>query len=820
MMIPSGRIEIREMKSNRINRIILLTIIGFLLITLPISAQEEKTRKFEYLPLYKYKTEPETALKLLKDNLAQLGILEDRIVVTILPLEPDKLAVQGEASVIEIAKTLMRNIDPPPPAPPQPPAKPQDLIMSFYVKHMHPKELWRKIDEIMHNFLDFQRFDAGADNMVVYARGDGVQNQINLFIPDFVKAEKDFLNPKQGYSGYRVFVHATQNEKPFIDTLMDFVTTIDKAPGEMRYEIIPVYYVEIKEMIKELQAAGYNAVDTGNAVDANILQLIKSGASPVIYSAPKISSESTSISTQFSGGTGGQIRGNQFQVLAYANPTSTADIFNLVVYGTRQEIQAIRDFIALVDIPAKQILIEAQIIEINIDDLHDLGLREIRGYDDLIQGTVFPKFPGEGTTPQEETANIFTYDDSGASRGSFEASIAALILEGKATIKARPKVTTVDGRQAIISIVRQVPVAQETISPNSDRSTFDISFVPVGITLNIKPRIGRSNSEIQMQVNAVVSNVETINNVVSGLNIQAPELNTREVSTIVRIPNHQSLILGGLISTQTERRTYKVPILGDLPLLGKLFSRTRSSKDRTEIIIVLTPHIANEVGGRTSEEANKYQLNSEFLKPKDSPILDSLDNMVSRSSYIVKFADIEGIDPITKQPMSFTGEKPLVGSANDPVFLTVRNIVNQLNLVDSLNLMDSIVFPSDYPYPHNDDERRIFAEAFIIDYVIGVNDINLDNLTVGKTLLVPSTAFGRNEELNGEEIKWQGENIYSISYQDPLFRRIHDSVRIHYYHLKVNEKEKTSSTQETASQPVSEEEKQPEKKSDEEVGKE
>lgn len=753
---------------------LVLVFLGAAMFAAPVSG-EEPGRMLEYIPLYKYKDNPEEALKLLKSNLAELDIGEDQITVTILPLQPQKLAAQGTPDAIEIVKTLMKNIDPPPIAPPKPPAKPQDLIKTFNVRYLAPNDLWLKLDEVMNNFLDFQRFDTGADNNVVFARGDGSQNRLSFYIPNYEQVQQGFFDRKQGYSGYKVFCRTTTAEQKYIDTMLEFLLAIDHPIGDKRYETIPVYYVDVGAIITQLNAAGYTAINTETAMDANVLKSIQSGISPVIYTAPKITSETTNISTQFSGRSEGRIGGNQFKILEFNEPTATSDINNVIVYGSQEEIDSIRNFIEILDVPAKQILIEAQIIEINIDNLSDIGLRQLTGHDDLLQSTAKPNFPGEtGSSSQEETATILTYDDSGVSAGDFSASIAALVLEGKATIKARPKVTTVDGRQAIITIVRQVPVVQETIT--GDQSRFDISFVPVGITLNIKPRIGRGNSEISMQVNAVVSNVETINNVVTGLNIQAPELNTREVSTIVRVPNHQPLILGGLISTQTEERTYKVPILGDIPLLGKLFRRTKSKQDRTEIIIVITPHIAREIGDRTHQEITPYQMDSPMLTPKDSSYMDEIENQVTPSTYFLKFTDIIGVNPVNHEPISFNGEPPEIGAANDPVFLTVKRIIDKHNMVKQLNLTEDIVFPPDYPNADSSIERMIVAEAFLINYIIQINDLRFENLIVGRVLILPMQIIPVHEQVGGKS-KWPGDSIDPTYMSDPIYIRIKENIR-------------------------------------------
>jgi Flp pilus assembly secretin CpaC len=762
--------------------LIFCLLITAIILSIPPVLGQDAGRKLEYIPLYKYKDNPEEALRILKENLVNLEIGEDQVTVTVLPLQPNKIAAQGTAAGIDIVKQLMTSIDPPPQAPPPPPAKPQDLIQDFQVKYLKPTDLWLKLDEVMNNFLDFKRFDTGASNNVVYARDDGKSNRINLYIPNFEAVERNFLDRKQGYNGYKVYLRATQNEKVFIDTMIGFIQTIDQPLGDKRYEVIPVCYVETDEMIKQLRAAGYTAIDTSIDIDSNLVNAVKTGISPVIYTSPKISTESVGISTSFSSGGGREIGGNQFKILSYTEPTSTSDINNLIVYGSDEEIASVKKFIEIFDVPARQVLIEAQIIEINIDALSDIGLRSVTGKDDLIGTSAAPAFPGEGSgTTQENTATIITYDDSGISAGEFEATIAALVLQGKASVKARPKVTTVDGRQAIITIVRQVPVIQETINQNQSR--FDITFVPVGITLNIKPRIGRGNSEIQMQVNAVVSNVETINNVVTGLNIQAPELNTREVSTIVRIPNHRPLILGGLISTQIEERTYKVPLLGDIPLLGKLFRRTREKEDRNEIIIVITPHIADEVGSRTDQTANPYAMDSPDLTPLDTTIFDQTENDVTPSTYLIKFEDLVGLDPITRMPISFQGDPPPIGSPNDPVFLSAQRIVRKLKIVERLKLKDVVEFPEGYQYEDRELEKLILAETFAIHYLINVNNLTLENLVVGRAITLPFGSLSSPGSINSTA-EWKADKI-NVAYDfDPALNRIRDSVRMSYAEKK------------------------------------
>ncbi len=729
------------------------------------SAQDESTRDMEFVPLYN--VGQEEAILQLYSNLELIGITRDDLVITTLASVPDRLVIQGPADLIDIAKEILRTIDPPPEPPAPPPA---EVIDSITVRNLSPSDFAVKLDEIMNNFIGMVLLDPSSDNFIIYARNAEGAGQINFYIPNLESAVEAFNVQPLGYQGYEVYIRATSNEQGLINSIKGLVATIDQPVSARTFQVINLYYVEVTEAINSLRAAGFQAVNTTSGVDETVVTALESGIGPIIYAAPQVMSTSSELSTRLSD-TGGDIGGTQFSVLSFDNPVATTDIYKLIVFGTESEIASVEQFLSMIDIPARQILIEAQVIELNIDDLTDLGLREISGQDDILGGTVNPVFPGQSGTSTTSGGNFFVYDDAGEPAGSFSAALAALILDGRATIRARPKVVTVDGRQAIITIGRQVPVVQETVSSDG-RSTYDINFVPTGITLNIKPRIGRGGEEVQMQVNAVVSNVETLNNVVSELSLVAPELNTREISTTVRIPNHHSLILGGLISTELETRTYKVPILGDLPLIGALFRRTSEIRDRTEIIIVLTPHVAEEVEPRPDADTeNPYQIMDPYLVPLGSSVLDNLDNVLFPGEYIIKEVDLRGIDLTTGRP-----EVPLDQivpfSANDPVMLTLLHLIRKLQLVDNLRMMSEIEIPPDMDAV----SARYHAEAFLIAYLRHLNSLQPDDIQAGRRLLVP--AFPIPEEgFDTPELTWHTINYLAETRANPLLTGLAETIR-------------------------------------------
>jgi len=723
-----------------------------------VSAQEgSETVDMEFVPIYQLGQEE--AILQLYQNLELIGITRDQIMITTLPSVSDRIVIQGPADLIDIAKEILRTIDPPPAQPAAPPA---ELIDEITVHNLSPSQFAEKLDEIMNNFIGMVKLDPSSDNFIVYARNSDGAGQITFYIPNLEVAVESFDVQPLGFTGYKIFLRATSNEQELINSVKNLLSTID-VPVEARgFKILNVYYLEIAEALLSLGAAGY-------ITDSDPATVLQSGAGPIIYTAPQVISTSTELSTRFEGGGSGGIRGNQFSVVEFNNPVATTDVNKLIVFGTPAEIASVEQFLSLIDRPARQVMIEAQIIEINVDDLFDLGLRQVEGVDDILSGSVNPVFPGESGS--SVSGNFFTYDDESKPAGSFQAGLAALILDGRATIKARPKVVTVDGRQAIITIGRQVPVVQETTS-GTDRSSFDISFVPVGITLNIKTRIGYGGEEVSMQVNAVVSNVETLNNVVSELSLMAPELNTREVSTLVRIPNHQSLILGGLISTETETRTYKIPILGDLPLIGAAFRRTREIQDRTEIIIVITPHIAEEATPREDDGIeNPYEIIDPYLIPLGSQLLDNLDNIIFPGEYVLKAPDIRGIDITTGEP-TIPIELVVPNSANDPVMLTLLQVIRKLRLVDNLRMMAGIEIPEDMDV----ETARFHAEAFLLAYLRYLNDLEVEDMIAGRRLLVPAFPIP-DEGFEEPELIWHTINYLAATRDNPLLNGLAETIK-------------------------------------------
>lgn len=166
----------------------------------------------------------------------------------------------------------------------------------------------------------------------------------------------------------------------------------------------------------------------------------------------------------------------------------------------------------------------------------------------------------------------------------FQARLNALISEGRAEVLARPNVVTMNGREAEILIGSEIPVVVEHLE-NGVKTTAT-EYKDAGIKLSYTPRISEGG-EITATVRAEVSTPYLVPE------MKAYRIVTRQADTMVRLHSGDELVIGGLIDREESTTFRKVPILGDIPLLGKLFQSKSRSVDESEIIIVIRAELLN-----------------------------------------------------------------------------------------------------------------------------------------------------------------------------------------------------------------------------------
>ncbi len=242
----------------------------------------------------------------------------------------------------------------------------------------------------------------------------------------------------------------------------------------------------------------------------------------------------------------------------------------IMVKGTKEELANVETIIVGLDKRAPQIMIEAKVIEIAINSEKDLGISWTGGVKDadgnLLEGQI--------------TIGELTLGGSFERSGLIEATLKALQTEGKTNILSNPKVLTLDGKEAKILSGSKIPI--KIITPDGLET---VEYRDVGLSMTITPRLS-SDGLITMDVNPKIESLGE-QEAIQGY----PVINSREEKVIIRANLDDTVVIGGLITSEDIKNITKIPFLGDIPIFGELFKFTHTKNKKTEIIILITAHL-------------------------------------------------------------------------------------------------------------------------------------------------------------------------------------------------------------------------------------
>jgi len=246
------------------------------------------------------------------------------------------------------------------------------------------------------------------------------------------------------------------------------------------------------------------------------------------------------------------------------------------ITASKAVLRAFQEDLAVLDHPKSQIMIDALVVETSSDVARSLGFdfdyTDTKG-DEAISVTLLSPIPDSPFVG--EYAKI-------ASSFNLRVALRALAVKGHLKIRANPRLATTEGTNAQIRIGKEVYFS--LIQGSVNFPYFTLEKISTGITLSITPYLGAS-SEITTDITADVSDV-----IASGGD-GLPITNVRSVSTSIRIMNGQTIGIGGLRSQVERRVEERIPYLGEIPLIGRLFGHTITEKSETEIMILITPHV-------------------------------------------------------------------------------------------------------------------------------------------------------------------------------------------------------------------------------------
>jgi len=254
---------------------------------------------------------------------------------------------------------------------------------------------------------------------------------------------------------------------------------------------------------------------------------------------------------------------------------------SIIVKAYPSDYNGIKSIIEAIDATPQQVFIEVLILEVDLKDTLDYGTDwkwsrnnlELFGLGDLSRVSGRP------------SAN-FT---NTIAKGSFEILMDILATNSDARILSAPHLLVRDEQPASIQVGDEVPILSSSGQESGTTVTFEqVQYRDTGIILTVTPRIAE-NGFITLDVNQEVSNAQETTTGVS----DSPTFSTRQAETSLLIKSGHTISVGGIIEQKNEKSISKIPLLGDIPYLGNLFKLTSISNSRTELIMLITPYIAN-----------------------------------------------------------------------------------------------------------------------------------------------------------------------------------------------------------------------------------
>lgn len=282
----------------------------------------------------------------------------------------------------------------------------------------------------------------------------------------------------------------------------------------------------------------------------------------------------------------------------------------LVVRDSIKVIETVERLIGAYDLADPEVILEVEVLEVSSDSSLNVGIQ----YPDQVKTSVFGAAGKAGQLAANELKNV----GSENFQLFFPDPLAVLNLKqssGKARTLANPRIRVSNHEKAKVLVGDKVPVVTTTTNQTSSASTESVSYLDVGLKLEVEPEIHVSN-EVSININLEVSNI--VKEVKSTTGLLTYQIGTRSANTTLRLRDGETQVLAGLIKDEERDSASHFPGLGKIPFIGRLFSNETNTKTRSEIVLLITPHIVRslatpaahilEFSSGTGSEASTHPL--------------------------------------------------------------------------------------------------------------------------------------------------------------------------------------------------------------------
>ncbi len=393
---------------------------------------------------------------------------------------------------------------------------------------------------------------------------------------------------------------------------------------------------------------------------------------------------------------------------------------SLIVLANEDQYQNILETVKLLDVEKSQVFIQAKIVEVNTNLAENIGIKygfnggaiTSNGLFSLAGNAGAPAlaisqsllgFLSNETTRFDNNGNAYTTTDrafqfdSGISKVfSLGAQLDLLKQNGAAQILSKPSVLSTNNKEASIYVGRTQSILTQSQQSTQGSSNVlnNYSREDIGITLKVKPRLS-SNNKVSLEIETTIEDIVPG----SGTTADRPTTTKRSVKTNAIVNHGETIILGGLIKSADGKSQTKIPILGDIPILGRLFTSNGDSTSKVNVVIYITPYILKKSADLTSLRVHLDELEA-VQQQYNKIVFDRLEARAgnpsngrhttfnSQSSYDNDFENSENpVETLPKPLSASSGDNYEVYESTPPV---VSEYTPESDYVQSESIMDTI----------------------------------------------------------------------------------------------------------------------------------
>jgi len=286
----------------------------------------------------------------------------------------------------------------------------------------------------------------------------------------------------------------------------------------------------------------------------------------------------------------------------------------LLLMGRKSDIEALKQVVASLDVMLEQVMIEAVILSVTLNDTLDTGIKWVYDTQKSTNNVVSKITQIAGGTKNEETGKITSGLNYYGVLPSLDmtALIYAAKVDGNARVLSTPVIMTTDNTEAKITVGTERPVISSSINSGSGvvnnnntqysaRSTYE--YRNIGITLTVTPNINPQGFVVM----EITQTADDVGGEVTIDGNKVPIVAKREITATVAVQDRSTIVLGGLVRKYTSKGASKIPLLGDIPLIGWLFSSHNNVDERDELVVLLTPYVLTTPEQAQTEAKRVYE---------------------------------------------------------------------------------------------------------------------------------------------------------------------------------------------------------------------